>query len=112
MTEVQTMTKKITTLLPLGLPIGLLIGLLGATGSVSSAQAGDIGAFERQRTVLHERLAQLTSDPIPTRVLEPCMNGRVSASGLYATQAEEDAALARAVALEGDGGERLATVGR
>lgn len=28
--------------------------------------------------------------------LEPCMNGGVSASGLYASQAEEDAAFAKA----------------
>jgi hypothetical protein len=27
--------------------------------------------------------------------LEPCMNGEVSASGLYPTQTQEDAALAR-----------------
>jgi len=36
--------------------------------------------------------------------LEPCLNGEVSALGLYSTQAEEDAALAKAKALVQAGG--------
>ena len=46
----------------------LLTGLLGLTGSA------------------------LASDTTNPNALEPCINGQVSASGLYATQAEEDAA--------------------
>ncbi|NCA69190.1 MAG: hypothetical protein EOM91_03630 [Sphingobacteriia bacterium] len=38
----------------------------------------------------------LASPAIDPNRLEPCINGQVSASGLYPTQAEEDAALAEA----------------
>jgi hypothetical protein len=50
----------------------LLIASMGATGAV------------------------LAAEQVPNLSLEPCMNGGVSASGLYASQAEEDAALAEA----------------
>jgi hypothetical protein len=46
----------------------LLTGLLGLTGSA------------------------LASDATSANALEPCINGQVSASGLYDSQAEEDAA--------------------
>jgi hypothetical protein len=46
----------------------LLTGLLGLTGSA------------------------IASDATNPNALEPCINGQVSASGLYASQADEDAA--------------------
>lgn len=42
--------------------------------------------------------------------LEPCLNGEVSATGLYPTQAEEDAALAQAQAQTGRWQPRVVTV--
>jgi hypothetical protein len=42
--------------------------------------------------------------------LEPCLNGEVSARGLYPTQAEEDAALAKAQARTGRRQPQNATV--
>ena len=42
--------------------------------------------------------------------LEPCLNGEVSATGLYPTQAEEDAALAKAQARTGRGQPQVVTV--
>jgi DNA-binding transcriptional regulator YdaS (Cro superfamily) len=42
----------------------------------------------------------LAADPVSTNALEPCINGQVSASGLYPTQAEEDAARAAGQRLE------------
>jgi hypothetical protein len=42
--------------------------------------------------------------------LEPCLNGEVSALGLYPTQAEEDAALAKAQAQAGRRQPQVATV--
>jgi hypothetical protein len=50
----------------------LLTGLLGTVGSLLAAES------------------------IRDLRLEPCMNGGVSASGLYASQAEEDVAFAKA----------------
>ncbi len=41
------------------------------------------------------------SAAVDTNSLEPCINGRVSALGLYPTQAEEDAAFAEARRLSG-----------
>ncbi len=38
--------------------------------------------------------AAIASETVDPHALEPCINGQVSASGLYPTQAEEDAALA------------------
>lgn len=42
--------------------------------------------------------------------LEPCLNGEVSALGLYSTQAEEDAALAKALGQAGRWQQRVVTV--
>ena len=42
--------------------------------------------------------------------LEPCLNGEVSARGLYPTQAEEDAALAKAQAQSGRWQPQVVTV--
>lgn len=77
--------------------ISLLTGLLGLGSAVLAAQGLDVGALERQKAVFQERRAQLAEEPMPAHLLEPCMNGRVSASGLYPTQAAEDAALAGAL---------------
>jgi hypothetical protein len=38
--------------------------------------------------------ATLAAEPVSPNALEPCINGQVSASGLYPSQAEEDAARA------------------
>lgn len=40
--------------------------------------------------------AALASETVDPNALEPCINGQVSASGLYRNQAEEDAARAQA----------------
>jgi hypothetical protein len=84
-------TMKIT------IAISLLTGLLGLSSAVLAADPIDVGALERQKAVFQERRAQLAEAPIPVHLLEPCMNGGVSASGLYPSQAAEDRALAGAM---------------
>lgn len=55
--------------------ITLVAGLFGVVGPGLAADSGSPDAIDPNR-------------------LEPCMNGEVSATGRYPTQAEEDAALA------------------
>lgn len=79
--------------------ITLLVGLLGLAEAALAADTGDRNALRRQ--VFQHRLAQLAVEPGDPNALEPCINGQVSASGLYPSQAEEDAAIAEAGRLEG-----------
>ena len=76
----------------------MLAGLFGLAGASLAADTGDRNALQRQ--VFQHRLAQLAVEPGDTNALEPCINGRVSVSGLYPTQAEEDAAIAEAGRLD------------
>jgi hypothetical protein len=73
-----------------------LAGLFGLAGTGFAAQALDENALKLQQEVFSHRLIQLAGEPDTLNRLEPCMNGEVSASGLFPTQAEEDAALAEA----------------
>ncbi|MCG6862233.1 MAG: hypothetical protein LJE70_13305 [Chromatiaceae bacterium] len=54
----------------------------------------------------------LAAEAVDPYALEPCMNGAVSASGLYATQAEEDTALAEAKRLEQTTNGQVSQTGR
>lgn len=92
--------------------ISLLAGLLGASGAILAADRTDLAALERDRAVYQERRIQLANEPIPLLLLEPCINGQVSATGLYPTQAEEDAALAGAIRRAAGGNEWTAASGR
>ncbi len=74
--------------------VATLAGLLGLSGSGVAAEAIGSGAQKLQKDILHQRLAQLSTLAGEANALEPCINGEVSASGLYPSQAEEDAALA------------------
>lgn len=74
--------------------VATLAGLLGLSGSGVAAEAIGPGAQKLQKDILHQRLAQLSTLAGESNTLEPCINGEVSASGLYPSQAEEDAALA------------------
>jgi hypothetical protein len=78
--------------------IALLVGLLGLAQAAFAADTGDRNALRRQ--VFQDRLAQLAVEPGDPNSLEPCINGRVSVSGLYPSQAEEDAAIAEAGRLD------------
>jgi hypothetical protein len=73
--------------------VATLAGLIGLWGSGFAAEAISPGAQKLQRDILHQRLAQLSALAGESNALEPCINGEVSASGLYPSQAEEDAAL-------------------
>lgn len=73
--------------------IALLAGLFALNGAVLAAEGVDPNALQLKKEVFEQRLAQLANEPIDLSLLEPCMNGQVSVSGLYATQAEEDTAL-------------------
>lgn len=88
--------------------ITLLAGLLGASGTVLADGAAADAALEAKRAVLEQRRVQLASHVMPVHLLEPCMNGGVSASGLYPTQAAEDAALADAMRRDTAGEHRTA----
>ena len=74
--------------------VAMLAGLLGLSGSGFAAEAIDPVAQKLKKDILHQRLAQLSTVAGETNALKPCINGEVSASGLYPSQAEEDAALA------------------
>jgi hypothetical protein len=76
--------------------IATLAGLFGLAGAALAAETVDRNALQRQKEVFQHRLADLAANPIDPNRLEPCVNGQVSVSGLYPTQAEEDAALADA----------------
>jgi hypothetical protein len=54
----------------------------------------------------------LTAAAANPNALEPCINGQVSASGLYPTQAEEDAAFAEAKRLGQGVNGRVSASGR
>lgn len=88
--------------------ITLLAGLLGASGTILAAEA----ALEAKRAVFEQRRVQLSNHVMPVHLLEPCMNGGVSASGLYPTQAAEDAALANAMRRDTAGEHRTAASDR
>jgi hypothetical protein len=72
------------------------------TKLISSILAGLFG-------LANAALATETGDP---NALEPCINGQVSASGLYPTQAEEDAARAAAQRLDQGINRQVSTSGR
>jgi hypothetical protein len=74
--------------------VAALAGLLGTLDTGFAAESLDPSELKLQKEVFHQRLAQLSSEALGLNALEPCINGEVSASGLYPTQAEEDAALA------------------
>jgi len=71
-TNVQATEETTLKTVPI---ITLVAGLFGAVGFGLAAESGGANAIDPNR-------------------LEPCMNGEVSATGRYPTQAEEDAALA------------------
>jgi hypothetical protein len=54
----------------------------------------------------------LAAQAVDPNRLEPCINGQVSASGLYPTQAEEDAAFAEAKRLKTGLGGQLSAAPR
>ena len=56
--------------------------------------------------------AALATETVDPNALEPCINGQVSASGLYPTQAEEDAARAAAQRLDQGMNRQVSTSGR
>ena len=74
--------------------VATLAGLLGLSGSGFAAESIGPGAQKLQKDILHQRLAQLSTVAGEANALEPCINGEVSASGLYPSQAEEAAARA------------------
>jgi hypothetical protein len=79
--------------------IALFVGLLGLVEAALAADTGDRNALRRQ--VFQHRLTQLAVESGDPNSLEPCINGWVSVSGLYPSQAEEDAAIAEAGRLDG-----------
>jgi hypothetical protein len=92
--------------------IATLAGLFGLAGATLAAQTVDRNALQWHKDVFQHRLADLAANPIDPNLLEPCINGQVSASGLYPTQAEEDVALADAQRIDQAMSGQVSAIGR
>ena len=92
--------------------IAIVAGLFGSANAALATDRGDRDTLQVQKEVFQQRLAQLAAEPTSSSSLEPCINGQVSASGLYPTQAEEDAAISEVQRLGKAMSGRLSASGR